>query len=136
MAAKSNRRQWLLTLVGTVFGARAASAADRLLPGKNHETAGMKLSLTTLHANGRTTQTEAVAGRVVVEYDGRSGLIHLSRYDAKGRLFHTQDGVAEVSLSRVSEAPADGTRPSGHEEMYFGSTFTYTYDANGDKREG
>jgi len=72
MSKRKSRRQWLLGLVGAVFGVSAAKAVDRWLPGKEQQ------------------QAPAPLTQAVVDEDSRALSTTVTRYDANGNVIDTQ----------------------------------------------
>lgn len=131
------RRDWLLGLVGVIFGTKAAAAVDRLLPGAKREPlGGVELEVWVRHPDGSLTSWSGpVEGRMVVECDDAEGLFRVS---VTGRGDLTAGGeVAEVTLRRTGRL---GRRhPQTMSTRYEGAKFregeplsvtTYTYDAS------
>ncbi len=146
MSKGPSRRQWLLGLVGGVFGTTAAKALDHVLPGKPKEEpaapASGRLSWTFRRADGtRGSGSTSVLGKVVIEPAATPGRFHLSHHDEQGRCCLTVDGVETVW---VESAPAayTGLHVGGDclitHSYYTGggepiSSVTYVYDSRGDR---
>lgn len=126
MSVRPSRRQWLLGLIGGIFGTAAAKAADRLLPGGSatKPPAG-SLSFTCragLDGKRESALLEPFNGKALIEPGATPGTFRLRLEDQpNGSAPTTYEGLTSLYFR---EAKSDPIMPI--------SCVTHTYDANGD----
>ena len=137
---KPSRRQWLLGLIGAVFGTSAARAVDRWLPGSRKRTGEPNL-LVTLQSTTNTTKTRFMEpeGKLEVGSGTQPGSFLITIKDARGQIVDTFDTpLMRLTLSQ-REVPYfssnshvftyDGSRLDRYDAC--GSVMTLVYDARG-----
>jgi hypothetical protein len=124
MSESSSRRQWLLGMVSALFGMGAAGAVARALPPEPEVPPGppepVRLNVRERVEGGEVCCFRTVSdGKVVIEYDARTGRLVLTLSDRDGKVLERhEEGLAGVSLSRLADrAPSPG------------GVLTVTYDA-------
>lgn len=110
MSKRPSRRQWLLGLIGGIFGATAAKAADRLLPGgKATKPAAGSLNFTSsAGVNGRRESVyfDAFQGKALIEPGATPGTFRLQLEsqptDSAPKIY---EGLVSLFFQEVKPAP-------------------------------
>src|SRR5262245_36864634 len=106
MSKGTSRRQWLLGLVGAVFGAGAARAVERWLPQAKGAAKPATLSLTVrMDQGGECTMTGLARGKVVIEYEPRTGTLSVTEQDANGTLVARRAGSVRCASIALPPGP-------------------------------
>lgn len=125
MKAKRSRREWLLGMIGAIFGTAAAKAADRLLPGrKSAHGAEVRLTTTERTNSGLLTVSEPLEGKLEVEPTAEPGVFLVAVRDASGE-------VVRSSRRELLSLSMDVTQPVQARPVPLSQAVTYTYDASG-----
>jgi hypothetical protein len=151
MSERQSRRQWLLGLVGAVFGVGAARAVERYLPGgKPEKNVATQLWLTCTYRDENgvyNTSSESLSGSVTVALDPQTGNVLVEVRDPKGRpIRQTCYPNVSVQVHRgPTHPPSTGGLSystflggsgsydaAGPSTYWHGGTITYSYDGNGD----
>ena len=119
MKEQPSRREWLLGLVGAVFGVSAAREVDRWLPGKKTKS-GNHIGLALRSGSSTFSTFLEVKGKIEIIPDLKAGTFLVRVHDEQGRLVHSYDSPLASLWVPQPERPT----AIGHDT-------TSTYDSDG-----